>query len=666
MAVPANIATPLPMAKKTGSPLPGQLFSGRHKGLEDQDFQGLLVSLQANPFAPARSNNITLGGFHGIELKDSAAPASDISKLLKTAISRLVSAAANGVNLQSTDLKFGKTGKLSMKMLPGQKHLELQIHSGKNIASTLMSPGFLKFLDESGLESVTVKIDALVKMTLSIKSSKIAGLDESTALAKIRDMIAAFSQNAGPATDAGMYISNQTLGDILVLKRAGRATAEISTSNPETQAQLAKLLQDAPGELNTTFKFGDLDFLTQPEALNFDRVEKENSPKTSETNPLIFGRIDAGAERKHLHTTSEQQNKIAELLKEKGFSAQQFTIKRSAFSNGQNRLHLQNPEHSQQRHLMNINTKIDKMVGSILAKAVSDPVARNHLKAIRSSLQELAGQLKMSLPTGNTSDITVQAKDANVAEWLRKQIQPVLKQVNHYLENQGVKPVRVVKKSGSHGFTPHEESSGGMLSSQQNRSVLQSQNHGDSFHSGMGEKELKDILVQMQNNLPSSMALQASKFTGTPQVNSTQMLETIQKIADMVQSQSAFTGRRLGVQMDVQNLGKVDVDALKQAHKIDLQVQVDTHEAKRLVEAHLKPLVEQMVQRGIEIGKLDVSVRDNRSENQNQQSQTQNPLNWQGFSEDRHGNEATQRMQDLLTSQLIHRNSGSQTVEIWA
>ena len=639
MAVATNITTSLTVAKETGSFLPEDSFNRRRKGLDDQDFQGLLASLQVNPFTPARLNNITPGGFQGMELKDSAVPASDMSEFLKTAISKLVSVAANGVNSKSTDLNFGETGKLSMKLLPGQKHLELQIHSGKNIASTLMNPEFLKFLDASGLESVTVKVGALAKMTLSIKSSKLAGLDESTVLAEIRDMLLAFSQNASPATEAGMYISNKTLGDVLVLKKAGQATIEISTSKPETQAQLAKLLQNGQDALNTTFKFGDLDF---------------------------FASHDADTERTHVHATSEQQNKIAELLREKGLSTQQFTIKQNALSNKQNHLRVQNQDQLQLRHFMHINTKIDKMVESILARAVSDPVAKNHLNSIRSSLQEVAGQLKMSLSSGSAPEITVPSKDANVAEWMRKQIQPVLKQVNHYLESQGVKPTRVVKKSGSHGFTPHEESSAGMFSSQQKHSVLQSHNKGERFHSGMGEKELKNIFVQTQNNLQSSMALQASKFTGTPPMNATQMLETIQKIAEMVQSQSALAGHRLGIQMDVQDLGKVAVDALKQAHKIDLQVHVDTHEAKRLVEAHLKPFVEQMVQRGIEIGKLDVSVRDNRSENQNQQPQTHNPLNGQGFSENRHGQESTQRMQDLLTSQLIQRNTGSQTVEIWA
>ena len=562
MVEPANITIPMSVVRETVSYLPEQHFSEPRKGLDDPNFQGILASLQTNPFAPARSNNITLGGFHGIELKDSPASVSDISEFVKSAISKLVSAAANGVNLHSTDLKFGETGKLSIKLLPGQKHLELQIHSGKNIASTLMNPEFLKFLDASGLKSVTIKVGT----------------------------------------------SSQ---------EAGQTTVEIGTSN-------------------------------------------------SETHPLVFARIDAGAEGKYLRTTSVQQNKIAELLKEKGLDSRQFTLKQNALSKKQHHLRIQNQDQSQLRHFMNINTKIDKMVGSILEKAVSDPVAKNHLNSIRSSLREVAGQLKMSVSTGNASEITVQAKDANVAEWLRKQIQPVLKQVHHYLESQGVKSARVVKKSGSHGFAQQEESSGGMFSSLQNRSILQSKKKGDQFHSGLGEKEMQNIVVQTQKNLQSSLALQASKFTGTPQMNSAQMLETIQKIADMVQSQSALTGHRIGIQMNVQDLGNVAVDALKQAHKINLQIQVDTQEAKRLVEAHLKPFAEQMIQRGIEIGKLDVSVRDNRSENQNQQPQSQNPLNWQGFSENRHGQESAQAMQDMLMSQLIHRNTGSQTVEIWA
>lgn len=183
---------------------------------------------------------------------------------------------------------------------------------------------------------------------------------------------------------------------------------------------------------------------------------------------------------------------------------------------------------------------------------------------------------------------------------------------------------------------------------------------------GQSERNLTGSFAQIQHGMQQNGDLQGLKAGSPLPMTSAQMLETIEKITELVKAQGHFAGQKLGVQMDVRDLGQVVVDATRQAEKVHLQIQVDNHDARRFMEGQLKPLAEQLARDGIDLGKLDVSVRDQRSEGQFSEPQPRRfghsgQRREPGLAESLGG-----RWSDRNLSGLRSRKTGTQTVEIWA
>jgi len=95
-------------------------------------------------------------------------------------------------------------------------------------------------------------------------------------------------------------------------------------------------------------------------------------------------------------------------------------------------------------------------------------------------------------------------------------------------------------------------------------------------------------------------------------VQTSNLAETVEKIANLT-SQMKSSSNKIEFQISVKNVGEVVVDALRHSDKVNLQIQVDSQEIRKLLEQHLKPMIEQLTRQGVDVGKLDVSVREERN-----------------------------------------------------
>lgn len=164
------------------------------------------------------------------------------------------------------------------------------------------------------------------------------------------------------------------------------------------------------------------------------------------------------------------------------------------------------------------------------------------------------------------------------------------------------------------------------------------------------------------------------KLVSAQKVDSSHMPEMIQKIAELAHNQANLSSRKLEVQMDMKDMGKVMVDALRRADSVNLQIQVESTEVRRILETQLKPFIEQMAKDGIDIGKLDVSVRDEKQESQTAEHFSENAF--QNHEE----KQASENFRDFFTGfesekeirgdferkQVRPKVTGNQTLEIWA
>jgi hypothetical protein len=128
-------------------------------------------------------------------------------------------------------------------------------------------------------------------------------------------------------------------------------------------------------------------------------------------------------------------------------------------------------------------------------------------------------------------------------------------------------------------------------------------------------------------NLPPTIEFHSAEVIGRlvmpDRVERSAMPEMIEKITEIAEGQAKNHGEKIEVQMEVEDIGTMRVDAVRRHDGIELQVRVDNNETRRMLEIQLIPLVEQMQKDGINIGKLEVSVR-HHDESATQQKSTEN------------------------------------------
>ncbi|MFQ5649087.1 MAG: flagellar hook-length control protein FliK [bacterium] len=162
------------------------------------------------------------------------------------------------------------------------------------------------------------------------------------------------------------------------------------------------------------------------------------------------------------------------------------------------------------------------------------------------------------------------------------------------------------------------------------------------------------------------------RLVASEPIQRSRLAEMIERITEITQNQTHLSNQKLEVQIEVEKIGRVLVDALKQMDKVHLQLHVESNEVRRLLETQLRPLVEQIARDGIDIGKLDVSVRDQRPE-QNQQNQPSyrssdgdEPGSGEGLNHFRRGGQQTPRPKRFDRHRMHQAGSGNRKMEVWA
>jgi hypothetical protein len=155
------------------------------------------------------------------------------------------------------------------------------------------------------------------------------------------------------------------------------------------------------------------------------------------------------------------------------------------------------------------------------------------------------------------------------------------------------------------------------------------------------------------------------KLMGGQIVDRSQLPEMIQKIVDIANSQSSLTSRKLEVQMKVEKLGDLLVDAVKHQDKIHLHIGVESNEVRRLIEAQIRPLIDQMVKEGIEIGKLEVSLKHSKDQGQNPNLARHNTNDFSDRRQQQASND-WEFQEEQNSPRTMARDFGYNSLEVWA
>ena len=114
------------------------------------------------------------------------------------------------------------------------------------------------------------------------------------------------------------------------------------------------------------------------------------------------------------------------------------------------------------------------------------------------------------------------------------------------------------------------------------------------------------------------------KLMASGTVERSHLPQMIKKILELTSSQSNTGRQKLQIQLDVEKLGSFLIDAVKHKDKINLHINVDNSEVRRMLESQLRPLLDQMLKEGIEVGKLEVSVKNEKSDNADERQTAEN------------------------------------------
>lgn len=298
----------------------------------------------------------------------------------------------------------------------------------------------------------------------------------------------------------------------------------------------------------------------------------------------------------------------------------------------------------------------------------------------------------------------IKTEDAELNRWLQKQLRPLLKQLTSKgikVENikVGVDTESSIRTNQSKGLklnaetqpAPNISDSPGHEGSKEfsnnkeetlsgfnlSKEVAQEKNsikeEGNNF-----TKQLTPLLKSVEYKTPELVTspLMTSKvdldsaeagLMMNAKTRASDLSEMIQKISELSKSHLMMSGQKLSIEMEVNEVGRLVVDALRDVDKINLHIQVESNEARRLLESQLRPILEQLTKDGLDIGKLDVSVRDNRSENQGSTNPSnKNQSNWSEEHSLFDKKKQPKYLEQFLNSELNQNVVDNQTVEIWA
>ncbi|MFQ5705945.1 MAG: flagellar hook-length control protein FliK [bacterium] len=213
---------------------------------------------------------------------------------------------------------------------------------------------------------------------------------------------------------------------------------------------------------------------------------------------------------------------------------------------------------------------------------------------------------------------------------------------------------------------PVEESSedGGKESRgfHEQKSSLQSNEFGVGAKHKRGEKVsgVETAPLTRHGNFPTE-----NKLVAPVKVRQSQVPEMIHRIAKMVENRLQASNSRIEVQLDVETLGLMKVDATRHHDSIHLQIQVENEEAKRWVESHLRPLNNHMTREGFRVDNLQVSVQGERSEGQSKQGRFYHPSKFAGEKRYATPSGVAGAAAESAPVYSEQRSFGYNTLEVW-
>jgi hypothetical protein len=346
--------------------------------------------------------------------------------------------------------------------------------------------------------------------------------------------------------------------------------------------------------------------------------------------------------------------------------------------------------------------KIERLFRRISERVERAPELQGKKEAIRSELRELLTVVRKAAISGEPLEFEHRSGDPKVREFLSASFKGVIKEISKEMVAAGlVKGSDLQPKVSDKGASadktaatnsiqksaatqtaarqespahdsgddsaPKQQSARAAYGGIKSETKTKSTSEAPVFQSQVSRKA--EVVHAAPAQSAGTVALDFSNGKLMPQapVESSQMAEMIKKISDLAAAQTSFTGQKLEVQMEVKDVGRVLVDALRHMDKIDLRIQVDSQEARKIVENQIRPMVEQMARDGVEIGKLDVSVRDHRQDQSRQQSFEGNSsrLSERSSREEFSQGNPQRYPRQFSDSQLRQLMTGEQTVEIW-
>ncbi len=353
------------------------------------------------------------------------------------------------------------------------------------------------------------------------------------------------------------------------------------------------------------------------------------------------------------------------------------------------------------------DSKIGKHLHELLTQGKEAAQSQKAKAELSQEFEELAAKIQKSKTQGVELNHTVELSDDLQRRALQQRLAPLLK----VLAEGGIKVGKIsieqpTQEKGAAGDdskdraqsvagtpTPKaqkpglaDDKAGGEKSFQKQTSAGEAP-HAQEARGKRGKSDFADTLSGRQ-----FMQLQASGKEGVgpgsapnaastanpsgsagpePKVFASTADEIAQKIAAFADQRVHVGNNKLAVEVQVENIGRVAVDAVRHMERINIEVQVDSLQMRRLLESQLRPLLEQFAKDGLDIGKLDVSVRDQRSDGQPHQELSQDArrqsLQFRDSGPDGGPKEQRRRTQEVIQAHLIRRQTGLyQSLEIWA
>ncbi|TDI83643.1 MAG: flagellar hook-length control protein FliK [Caldithrix sp.] len=526
---------------------------------------------------------------------------------------------------QLLNLNIDALGKVSVEIDSGQGKIKLKADVSsqsagkvlrKQLSALVVKASDLKIFIRNAGENAGKRVSSFAPLANSgakIKPSQAVEIVE-----KVIKSVAAASQKVSSKLKFGLQ--TDSLGDIEadVETSAGKTSVKLNVDSDSARNLLSKRL----GRKIQNLEIRVTEVSTSPKIKGFQGQFKLNSKLT----------------------TSQAIQSIREVVE---------SISQISSKAGQNQIQVQMEVENFGKIAVAISKNVED--GNVLLQTNSSPardwltqhLAKSGLKVKEVKTGKNKGALNLKLDSRVDETLETAAKEKTILQ-PKESTQPTalkkftelievllgpatpVKNRSNKLSNNRLKPSNKLDKGKVSVRGKDSRQDRGILAQQENKFKLKNdlsntseflgeilENiEGDSaeyIDPNLSESERAIQPVLTSNNV--NFDVLGGKLMASGTVERSHLPQMIKKILELTSSQSNTGGQKLQIQLDVEKLGSFLVDAVKHKDKINLHINVDNSEVRRMLESQLRPLLDQMLKEGIEVGKLEVSVKNEKSDN---------------------------------------------------